>query len=158
MVENLIEQAFRQYGLLGLLVAFVVLGPGFTYVRTKNARVQAETKAQELLNEFLREERDHAEQLEENLTATLTRLEEEKGEVFQLQLKLAQNAFQLEKLAELRQQVQALTERVTELEAQVNRLEAENERLNSEVARKQARIEALEQGMNSESRAGLDRE
>jgi len=158
MVENLIEQAFRQYGLLGLLVAFIVLGPGFTYVRTKNTRLQAETKAQELLNEFLREERDHAEQLEENLTATLARLEEEKEEVFQLQLKLTQNAFQLEKLAELRQQVQALTERVTELEAQVNRLEAENERLNSEVACKQARIESLEQRLNPESRAGSDRE
>jgi DNA repair exonuclease SbcCD ATPase subunit len=146
MIENLIEQAFNQYGLLGLLVTFLVLGPGFTYVRTKNTRLQTESKAQEILNEFLREERDHAEQLEKNLKDTLARLEGEKEEVFQLQLKLAQTEFELEKMGELLQRIQALTERVSELEEQIKCLATENEQLKVENSSKQQQIEFFEQG------------
>jgi exonuclease VII large subunit len=111
MIENLLEQAFQQYGLVGLLVTFLTLGPGFTYLRTKNACLRAESRAQELLNEFLREEREHADQLEERLNQTLARLDAEKEEVFELKMQLAQNG-----LADLRQQLAEVSDRLTALE------------------------------------------
>jgi DNA repair exonuclease SbcCD ATPase subunit len=116
MIENLLEQAFQQYGLVGLLVTFLTLGPGFTYLRTKNACLRAESRAQELLNEFLREEREHADQLEERLNQTLARLDAEKEEVFELKMQLARTQLAQNGLADLRQQLAALSDRLAALE------------------------------------------
>ena len=116
MIESLLEQAFQQYGLAGLLVTFLVLGPGFTYLRTKNACLRAESRAQELLNEFLREEREHADQLEGRLNQTMARLEAEKEEVFDLKMRLAQARQAQNGLADLRQQLAQVSERLAALE------------------------------------------
>ena len=116
MIETLLQQAFDQYGLLGLLLTFLVLGPGFTYLRTKNACLRAESRAQEILNEFLREERDHADQLEARLTATLDRLDAEKEETFTLKMQLAEARHAQNGLADLRQQVTNVTGRLAQLE------------------------------------------
>ena len=116
MIDTLLQQAFDQYGLLGLLLTFLVLGPGFTYLRTKNACLRAESRAQEILNEFLCEERDHADQLEARLTATLDRLDAEKEETFTLKMQLAEAQHAQNGLADLRQQVTDVAERLAQLE------------------------------------------
>ena len=142
MIENLLEQAFQQYGLMGLVVAFAVLGPGFTYVRTKNSRLQAEVQAQALLNEFARREQEQSERLEERLTSTLERLDQSKDEVFHLRLALNQTQHDLHEMREVCQKVDALTERVVELEAQLDR--------------KRQRIQELEQAMKAKGQDIID--
>lgn len=62
--NELLTQVFQQYGLLGLVITFLLLGPGFTYFRTKHIRAEAESKAQTLLNEFAQQERQRSERLE----------------------------------------------------------------------------------------------
>ena len=63
-ITNLLSQVFQRHGLVGLVIGFLILGPGFTYLRTRTIRVQAETKVQALVNEFARQERQRADRPE----------------------------------------------------------------------------------------------
>ena len=90
-IVNLLQQMFQQNGLLGLIIGFLILGPGFTWLRTRTIRVEAEAKAQELVNEFARQERQRADRLEEQFRTTLRKLTTTEDEVSRLRLKLVEN-------------------------------------------------------------------
>ena len=115
-MEDLIEQAFHQYGLVGLIVTFLVLGPGYTYLQTRDLRLKSESQAQNLLNTVLMDEMAHGDTLEEQLTQTQQRLEEAKGEVFQLQMELAETKHKLDVIPENTQQIDLLEGRMSVLE------------------------------------------
>ena len=151
-IIELLHQIFQQYGLLGLLIGFLVLGPGFTLLRTKTIRVQAEAKAQALVNEFARQERQRADRLEEQLRTTLQKLDSTEEEVSRLRLKLAETNSQLEEISGLRRQVRKLTRRVRELETTLEHKDVENRDLRqalksreSEIRTNQSQIQELEQ-------------
>lgn len=128
-IVNFLHQLFQQDGLVGLVIGFLILGPGFTYFRTRTLRAQSEAKAQTLLNEFARQERQRADRLEEQLNATLRKLDSTEEEVSNLRLKLAEAQNELDDMAALRQQVRKLTRRVRELEAAVEDKNQENDQL-----------------------------
>ena len=115
-MEVLLKDAFDQYGVIGLLIVFFVVGPGFTYIRTRNTRNQMETRAQEIINQVFQEERQHADLLEERLNETQAKLETAKEEVFGLKYKLVQTEHCLEDLADLGQEVRELIKRFNQLE------------------------------------------
>ncbi len=117
MSGDLLQTLLQQHGLLGLVIGFLILGPGFTYIRTRNMRDEAEAKTQALLNEFAQKERERSERLEARLEETLQKLNQAEDEVISLRLKLAQAQSELEKVAALREQIQVLTNRVNELES-----------------------------------------
>ena len=117
--QQLFEAAFHEFGLWGLVIAFLVLGPGFTYVRTHNTRLKIETKAQELLYQFAQSEHEQANQLEMQLTQASQDLTEAREEIYQLRLDLQQAQHELEHVPQLRERVQSLNTQVDELEAQV---------------------------------------
>ena len=146
MIEfpELFEQAFETYGLVGLVIAFLVLGPGFTYIRTRQAQLHADVKAQTLLNRFARDEHEQVERLEQRLDDALGRLEVEREEVMQLRVSLFEAQRELLEMPQLREQVLTLTQRVCDLEGQVEASRTENERLQQENERKESRIFELE--------------
>src|SRR4051812_16252737 len=103
----------------GLIIGFLILGPGFTFLRTRTIRVEAEAKAQELVNEFARQERQRSDRLEEQLRTTLRKLETTEDEVSRLRLKIIENQAKLETMPSLRRQIRKLNRRVSELETVV---------------------------------------
>jgi DNA repair exonuclease SbcCD ATPase subunit len=121
-IDTLIQQAFEQYGLIGLVVVVLIVGPAYTYLRTRNLRLDAEVKAQEVLNRILVDERDHAEALENHLGATLERLDAAKDEVFHLRMELAQTQHKLTEMPELSGQIQTITQRMNTLEGQMEQI------------------------------------
>lgn len=145
-METILEQVLQQYGPIGMLIAFLVVGPGYTYIHSKNTRLQTETKAQELLNEFARQERQRTDELERYLNQTLQRLDTAKDEVASLQVKLAHAQSDLEQMPVLRCQIAELMDRVKELEARIEALLAENIQLQQDRWAQQQRIEQLEEG------------
>lgn len=128
-VNDLLVQVFQQYGLLGLIIAFLVTGPGYTYLRTRSLRAEGEAHAQELVNEFARQERQRSERLEMKLSAAQRKLDTAEEEVAHLRSKLSEAQTQLEMVATLRRQVRQLRKRVSELESQVEAKTAEIEHL-----------------------------
>jgi len=130
--EQLLQEVFRQYGLLGLFVVFVILGPGFTYFRTRAIRVQAEAKAQVILNAFAQMERERSERLEKRLDQTLRQLNLAEDEVANLRLRLAKAQSDLDDMPLLKRRIRRLTTRVNELETQVKTKQTEIERLQHE--------------------------
>ena len=142
-METILEQVLQQYGPIGMLIAFLVVGPGYTYIHSKNTRLEAENKAQELLNEFARQERKRTDELEKYLNQTLQRLDNAKDEVATLQVKLAHAQSDLEEMPVLRRQVSELMERVKELEGRIEALLDENTRLQHERWSQQQRIDDL---------------
>lgn len=149
MIEfpELFEQAFEQYGLVGLVVAFLILGPGFTYLRTRNASVQAEMKAQTLLNRFAQDEHIQAERMEERLNAALVKLEDARQQVLDLRIELLKAQHDLTEMAKLREQVQTLSRQVCDLEGQIEAGRIENERLRESLRQKGERILGLERAL-----------
>ena len=149
---DLLQQVFQQYGLLGLVIVFLIFGPGFTYFRTRNVRIQTEAKAQEVLNEFIKQERQRADRLEARLNEALDKLNLAEDEVAQLRLRLSEAQSDLDQLAALKRQVRKLTQRVTELEGQLETKQNENEELRLEIARHEshsARIHDLERKLEA---------
>jgi chromosome segregation ATPase len=128
-IEELLQQAFQQYGLVGLVLVFLLLGPVYTYVRTRGIRAQAEANAQSLLNEFAQKERLRSERLEERLNETFEKLNAAEEEVAQLRLRLAQAQSDLDEMPKLKHRLQVLGKRVVELEKQVETKRTENEQL-----------------------------
>ncbi|MEO8391768.1 MAG: hypothetical protein ABI700_02140 [Chloroflexota bacterium] len=114
-LDDLLQQVFQQYGLLGLVIVFLIFGPGFTYFRTRTMRVEAEAKAQELLNKFIKQERLRADRLEKRLNETLHKLELAEDEVSQVRLRLSQAQSDLDEVSKFKRQVRRLTRRVAEL-------------------------------------------
>ena len=140
-IVNLLSQIFQQHGLIGLIVGFLILGPGFTYFRTRTIRVQAEVKTQALLNEFAIQERQRADRLEEQLNNTLRKLDNAEEEISKLRLKLAETRNDLGDVSRLRQQVRKLTRRVRELEETVEKKRVENERLLQALKQREGELE-----------------
>jgi chromosome segregation ATPase len=128
-IEELLSQAFQQYGLAGLVIVFLLLGPAYTYFRTRGIRAQVEANAQSLLNEFAQKERLRSERLEERLNETFEKLNAAEGAVAQLRLQLAQAQSDLDEMPKLKQRLQVLAKRVVELERQVETKRAENQQL-----------------------------
>ena len=128
-IVNFLQQLFQQNGMIGLIIGFLILGPGFTFLRTRTIRVEAEAKAQELVNEFARQERQRADRLEEQLRTTLRKLETTEDEVSRLRLKLIENQSKLETMPSLRRQIRKLNCRVSELETVVEQKTLENDEL-----------------------------
>lgn len=122
MIEfpQILEEAFRQYGLWGLFIAFLVLGPGFTYVRTENTRMQLESKAQELLYHMAREEHNQANRMETRLNEALDQLAEAREEIAQLKLDLQQAKHDLDHVSQLNDRVRTLDTHVDALEEQLD--------------------------------------
>ena len=83
-IVNFLNQLFQQDGLVGLVIGFLILGPGFTYVRTRTLRAQSEATAQALVNEFARQERQRADRLEEQLNGAFRKLNTTEAEVANL--------------------------------------------------------------------------
>jgi len=135
---DLLQQVFQQYGLAGLLVAALILGPVLTYFRTRNLQTRVEARAQDLVNQFAREERQRAERLERQLRQTAGKLTRAEEELLHLRGQLADNQRELQALPQLRQQVDQLMHRVSELEMIVAHKD-------QELARKEQRIHELEQ-------------
>lgn len=157
-IEPLLDQAFQQYGLLGLVVVFLLLGPVYTHFRTRTIRAQAETNAQQLLNEFAQKERLRAERLEERLNATFEKLNAAEEEVSQLRLRLAKAQTDLDEMPKLKHRVRVLVKRVMELERLVEAKRVENEQLQNmlqqrevESQRQAQRIAELEQAIQPET-------
>lgn len=128
-IVNFLQQLFQQNGMAGLIIGFLILGPGFTFLRTRTLRVEAEAKAQELVNEFARQERQRADRLEEQLRTTLHKLETTEDEVSRLRLKIIENQTKLETMPSLRRQIRKLNRRVSELETVVEQKTLENDQL-----------------------------
>lgn len=129
--SDLLAQVFQQYGLVGLIVFFLITGPGYTYLRTKSLRAQGEARAQALVNDFAKQERLRAERLEAQLNANQQKLDTAEEEVAHLHLKLSEAKAELEVVASLRRQVRTLRKRVTELECAVEQKKGEIENLRS---------------------------
>lgn len=136
-IEQLLEQALREYGLFGALIVFLILGPGFTYVRTKNARLRAESKALALVNEFAKYGQRRADALERQLKLTQVKLDEAEDTIVHL------NA----RLATAQRQVEELKEYVTELRVTIENERTDNARLLAENERRESRIHTLEQAL-----------
>ena len=128
-IVSFLHQLFQQDGLVGLVIGFLILGPGFTYFRTRTLRAQSEAKAQTLLNEFARQERQRADRLEGQLNTALRKLDSTEEEVANLRLKLAEAQNKLDDMVALRQQVRKLTRWVRELQAAVEDKSRENDEL-----------------------------
>jgi chromosome segregation ATPase len=153
-IEELLQQAFQQYGLFGLVVVFLLLGPAYTYFRTRGIRAQAEANAQSLLNEFAQKERLRAERLEARLNEALQKLNAAEEEVAQLRLRLTQAQNDLDEMPKLRHRLQGLAKRVVELERLVEAKRAENELLQQKLQQRELesqrnaqRIAELEQAL-----------
>lgn len=123
MIEfpDLFEAAFREFGLWGLVIAFLVLGPGFTYVRTHNTRLKVESKAQELIYRLAQEEHDQANRLEQRLDIALGELATAREEIAQLKLDLQQARHELETVSQLKQQVSTMDNHLEALEGRISR-------------------------------------
>jgi uncharacterized membrane protein YgaE (UPF0421/DUF939 family) len=126
---SFLHQLLQQEGLVGLVIGFLILGPGFTYFRTRTIHAQTEAKAQALVNEFARQERQRADRLEEQLNAALRKVESTEEAVASLRLKLAEAQNELGEMTTLRQQVRRLTRRVRELETAVEEKNRANHEL-----------------------------
>ena len=98
MIEltDLFEAVFHEFGLWGLVIVFLILGPGFTYIRTHNTRLKVESKAQELVYRFAQEEHDQANRLEDRLNIALEELSKAREEIAQLKLDLQQAQHELQ--------------------------------------------------------------
>lgn len=113
---DLLHQLFHQHGLVGLIIGFLILGPGFTFVRVRSVRARLEAQTQALLNDFARHESQRADRLEADLNTTLTQLEAAQQEVARLRRQEAENEARLQEVDRLQQQVETLTRRIGELE------------------------------------------
>jgi chromosome segregation ATPase len=161
--NELFQQVLQQYGLIGLLVVFVVLGPLFTLMKAKNAQLQTEVKAQELLNEFARQERQRAERLEARLDAAQQQLDKAEAEVLELRAIVSRNETELQEVPRLQAQIQELTLRVSELGGRVEneqqksqRLEAEMQTKDQQLAQQTRYIQELEQQVAERAFRGVD--
>lgn len=148
---SLYQQVLQQYGLPGLVITLLLVGPVFTFLRTRNLKAETEVKTQDLLNEFARQERARADRLEVMLNDALTKLDQSEHEVIQLRQEVSANQRKLDEVPMLRAQIQALTGRVTELEGGIQTEKQKNQALQGEIeqrkndsARRDARIEELE--------------
>lgn len=155
-IELLLEQAFQQYGLVGLVIVFLLLGPVYTHFRTRAIRVQAETNAHTLVSEFAQKERLRSERLEERLNETFEKLNAAEDEVAQLRLRLTKAQTDLDEMPKLKHQVRVLAKRVVELERLVEVKRVENEQLQSRLQQREAenqhqtqRITELEEAIRS---------
>ena len=153
--NELLTQVFQQYGLFGLVIAFLLLGPGFTYFRTRHIRAEAESKAQTLLNEFAQRERQRSERLEARLNETLFKLNAAEDEVARLRLRLTEARSDLDEMPKLKRRIRKLTRRISELESAVASKQTENEQLQqtiqqreSDLQRHTLRIQELEQALH----------
>jgi len=135
--NELLGQIFQQYGVVGLVIGFLILGPGFTYFRTRTIRVQAEMKAQELLNEFAQQERQRSERLEMRLTSTQQKLNTAEDEVSSLRLRLAMAQSDLDEMPKLKHRLRLLMRRVSELETAAKDKQSEIERLTEQLQQRQ---------------------
>jgi len=142
---EILDALLRDHGLFGLLIGFLILGPGYTLVRTRNLRVELAGEAQRLLNQYMREEMVRADVLEERLQQTSDQLQSAHRELFTLKLQFAQATYQLEEWGDLRQEVTHLRERVVELEGQVATQKEANRGLREQIEAKADRIQELEQ-------------
>ncbi|MBL8133841.1 MAG: hypothetical protein JNL42_18410 [Anaerolineae bacterium] len=138
-VNDLFFKVLDQYGLIGLIVFFLVTGPGYTYLRTKSLRAHGEAKAQELVNEFAAQERQRAERLEAQLDSAKRKLEVAEEEVAQMRLKLSESREELQSIASMRRQVRGLRKRVKELECQVEQKRIEIEYLRSYLEKRESK-------------------
>ncbi|MCU0499224.1 MAG: hypothetical protein MUF87_17865 [Anaerolineae bacterium] len=100
MEAQILQQTLEQYGLVGLIVAFLIVGPGFTYLKVRQAQVQSEAKARELLSDLARHTLERAEQLEHRLQAALAQVAAAESEVQYLRIQLVEAKLQVEYLSE----------------------------------------------------------
>lgn len=107
MEVQILQQTLEQYGVVGLIVVFMIIGPGFTYLKVRQAQAQAEAKARELLSDLARHTLERAEQLEHRLQATLAQLAAAENEVQQLHIQLIEAKLQVDYLSEQVAQLQA---------------------------------------------------
>ena len=140
-MEELLKQVFQQHGLIGMLIVFLITGPGYTHFRTRNIRARAEAKAQEVVNQFAQQERKRADRLEEQLTLTQTKLSSAEDEVSALRLRLADAQSDLDELPRFRSQVRRLTRRVSELGEIVEGKKTEIAELRLELGKRQQELE-----------------
>jgi hypothetical protein len=113
---DIFQSVLQQYGLVGLITMFLLMGPIFTLIKTRNVRAQTELSAYALLNEFARKEIQRADRLEERLNEALAKHEALEKELLQFQETLNVTRQRLEKVDRLQKQVHELTARLDELE------------------------------------------
>ncbi len=118
-MEDLFQQVYEQYGLMGVLLTLIVLGPGVMYVQMRQSRVRTETATQRVINELLLEEHQHADELEEELSQTTQKLLEAKEEVFRLKMELVESQYQIEGMPEVSKSMEGVTQRLNQLEGQM---------------------------------------
>lgn len=153
--DELLNQVFQQYGLIGLVIGFLLLGPAYTYFRTRGIRAQAEANAQSLVNEFAQKERARSERLEERLNDTMQKLNAAEDEVAQLRLRLANTQNDLDDMPKLKHRIRVLTKRMIELKGLIESKREENEQLQlklsqceAEAQRNAQRISDLEEALH----------
>ena len=137
--EELLTQVFQQYGLLGLVIVFLLLGPAYTYIRTRGIRAQAEANTQSLLTEFAQKERLRSERLEERLNETFEKLNAAENAVAQLRLRLTKAQIDLDEMPKLKHRIRILAKRVVELERLVEVKQVENEKLQSKLRQQETK-------------------
>ena len=142
---TLLHELFQQYGLAGLLIGFLLLGPGLTLLSLRTIRAQAEVKAQALVNEFAQKERQRADRLEEQLRCALRKLESTEQEVARLRLKLSETQGALAAVPGLRRQVRRLTQRVREMKAEIEDKTQENADLRQRLEQREGEIQDNQQ-------------
>jgi hypothetical protein len=123
---HLLEQVLQQYGLTGMLITFLIIGPIYTYIRTHNLQIRTETKAYEILNGYAQKESARADHLSEQLQTALMKLDQAEDTVFQLQLRVRENKNQIQAIPKLRRQSLQLKKRIEELENTLQKKESEN--------------------------------
>lgn len=148
---DLLHQLFHQHGLVGLIIGFLILGPGFTFVRVRSVRARLEAQTQALLNDFARHESQRADRLEADLSAALTQLEAAEQEIARLQREVAENEECLQEVGRLQQQGETLTRRIGELE-QLTVLKDE------ELSQRDRRISQLEHRLHDHPAESIEEE
>jgi DNA repair exonuclease SbcCD ATPase subunit len=117
---DLFQAILQQYGLVGLITMFLLMGPVFTLIKTRNMQAQTEQNAYAFLSEFARKEIQRAERLEERLNEAVVKHATLDKERLQLQETLNGVKQRLETVDRLQKQVQELTTRLDELELVLN--------------------------------------
>jgi peptidoglycan hydrolase CwlO-like protein len=100
-----LQEVLQQYGIWGLIIGFLITGPGFTYLRTKNVRLQAETHAQQLIQQVMKREQKRSDRLEGMVNTTQSKLDAAEARVTELTIELATA---LRQVKELKRQINEL--------------------------------------------------
>lgn len=120
---EMLPQVLDKFGPLAAIIVALIFGPLFTLIRTRSSRIQSEIKAYELLNQFARQEFEHADYLEEQLRShqeqlqvAQQRLSQSESQVLQLQTQLTRYEVTVQEVERLQQKLETLRGQVEVLE------------------------------------------